>query len=62
MAPVDSNQVGTGKWILCNMVEIIPTITFLCGLLALCIGARGLGSCENPPLKQFLIHHGLLAR
>ena len=44
MALVDPNRLGTGKWILCDMVGIIPTITLL---LALCIGARGLGSYQN---------------
>ena len=55
MAPVDSSQLGTGKWIPCNVVEIIPTITSLCQLLALHIGARDLGSYQNTPLKEFMI-------
>ena len=40
MAPVDSNQLGTEKWIPWNMVGIVPTITLICGLLAPCMGAR----------------------
>ena len=47
MASVDPNQLGTGKWIPCDMVGIFPTITALCGLLAPHIGARGLGSYQN---------------
>ena len=46
MAPVNSNQLGTGKQIPCDVVEIVPTVTLLCGLLALHISARDLGSYQ----------------
>ena len=55
MAPVYSNGLGNGNQIPCDMVEIIPTVTLLCGLLAPCIGARDLGSYQNTPFKKFMI-------
>ena len=47
MAPVNSNRLGTGKQIPCNVVGIVPTVTLLGGLLAPCIGARDLGLYQN---------------
>ena len=61
MAPVDSNQLGTGKWIPCDMVGIIPTITLLCGLLALHIGAREFRLISKYSSQEIHDHHGLLA-
>ena len=55
MAPVNPNQLGTENQIPCDMVGIVPAITLLCGLLALCIGARDQGSYQNTALKQFMI-------
>ena len=55
MAPVDSNQLGTGKRVPCDVVGIVPTITLLCGLLAPCISARDLGSYQNIWLKVGLL-------
>ena len=65
MAPVNSNQLGTGKQIPTRVgviwLGLFPNITLLCRLQGPRMGARGLGSYQDTPLKQFMIHHGLLA-
>ena len=53
---IQSKTIDLGlKSDLSNVGGIVPTITLLCGLLALHISARDLGSYQNTPLKKFMI-------